>query len=62
LRDAVLQGDKALLDQVIWKVEEMNVPAADRLRQIADRYEYDLLLRWCNDASDAKTRMLEEHR
>ena len=62
LRDAVLQGDKALLDELIDKVEDTNGPAAHSLRQIADRYEYDLLLSWCNDASDAKTTMLGECR
>jgi PAS domain S-box-containing protein len=61
LHDAVLQGDKGLLDQLIRKVEEMNVPAAHSLQPIADRYEYDLLLRWFNDALEAKTRMLEEY-
>jgi PAS domain S-box-containing protein len=61
LRDAVLQGDKGLLDQLIRKVEEMNVPAARSLQPIADRYGYDLLLRWFDDALEAKAKMLEEY-
>jgi two-component system sensor histidine kinase/response regulator len=61
LRGAVLQGDKDLLDQLIRKVEEMNVPAAHCLQEIADRYEYDILVRWFDDASETGMPRAEEY-
>jgi two-component system sensor histidine kinase/response regulator len=61
LRGAVLQGDKDLLDQLIRKVEERNVPAAHCLQEIADRYEYDILVRWFDDASETGTPRPKEY-
>ena len=61
LRGAVLEGDKELLDRLIRKVEGINVPAARSLQQIADRYDYDILVRWFDDASETGTRRQEEY-
>jgi two-component system sensor histidine kinase/response regulator len=62
LRAAVLEGDKEVLDRLIRKVEGLNVPAARSLQQTADRYDYDILVRWFDDALETGARRQEEHR
>jgi hypothetical protein len=43
LHDAVQEGDKDRLDQLIRRVEEYDKQAAGRLKQLAENYEYDAL-------------------
>ncbi len=45
LHDAVLNGDKDRLDQLIQKVGEQDSRAARALKELADNYEYDALTR-----------------
>jgi len=55
LRDAVLNGEKDRLDRLIRSVEELDVPAARSLQEVADRYEYDVLEGWFAEAAEAGT-------
>ena len=48
---AVANGDKELLDQLILRVEERDLRAARALQEVADRYEYDVLARWFEEAT-----------
>ena len=51
IRDATLAGNKKLLDKLILKVSEMGDPeSAHALRELADRYEYDVLKRSLEEA------------
>ncbi len=43
--EAVLNGDKDRLDQLIRKVGELDMRAAKALKELADKYEYDALTR-----------------
>jgi hypothetical protein len=43
LRHAVLEGDKSRLDQLIQRVAERDKGAAQALKELADKYEYDAL-------------------
>jgi hypothetical protein len=45
LRDAVLNGENDQLDVLIEKVMEQDPPFARALRDLADKYEYDALIR-----------------
>jgi hypothetical protein len=45
LRNATLNGNKKLLDQLIVKVRETEDGAAQLLQELADKYEYDALTR-----------------
>jgi CheY-like chemotaxis protein len=45
LRDAVLNGENDQLDVLIGKVMEQDAPFAIALRDLADKYEYDALIR-----------------
>jgi PAS domain S-box-containing protein len=55
LREAVMHGEKDLLDQLIRKVEEFDARAAGSLQEVADRYEYDVLERWSAGTAEAGT-------
>jgi CheY-like chemotaxis protein len=51
IRDATLAGNKKLLDKLILKVSERGDPeSAHALRELADRYEYDVLTRSLEEA------------
>jgi CheY-like chemotaxis protein len=51
LRDAILSGDKKLLDKLILKVPETgNSESAHALQELADGYEYDALTRLLEEA------------
>jgi PAS domain S-box-containing protein len=52
MRDAVLHGDKDSLDQFIARSEELDGSAARWLQEVADRYEYDVLTRWFEEAAE----------
>jgi CheY-like chemotaxis protein len=54
-RDAVLNGEKDRLDQLIQRVEELDGRAARWLQEVADRYEYDVLARWFEEAAQTRT-------
>ncbi len=56
LRDAVLNGEKDRLDQLIQRVEELHARAARSLQDAANRYEYDVLARWFEEAAETRTR------
>ena len=43
--EAVLNGDKDRLDQLIRRVGEQDMRAAQALKELADKYEYDALTR-----------------
>ena len=43
MRDAVRNGQKDRLDQLIHRVEDLDARAAHSLREVADRYDYDTL-------------------
>jgi CheY-like chemotaxis protein len=43
--EAVLNGDKGRLDQLIRRVGELDMRAAQALKELADKYEYDALTR-----------------
>jgi two-component system, sensor histidine kinase len=45
LQEAVLNGDKDRLDQLIERVGEQDKRAAQALKELADKYEYDALTR-----------------
>jgi CheY-like chemotaxis protein len=45
LRDAVLNGENDQLDVLIEKVMEQDAPFARALRDLADKYEYDALIK-----------------
>jgi PAS domain S-box-containing protein len=51
LHDAVLNGDKGRLDQLIEKVAEQDTRAAQTLKELADTYDYDALTRLLEDTS-----------
>jgi PAS domain S-box-containing protein len=44
LRDAVLDGDKLRLDQLIERVAEHDATAAPALKDLGEKYEYDALM------------------
>ena len=50
--DAVMNGDKDRLDQLIARVEGLDARAARVLQEVADRYEYDVLTRWFEAAAE----------
>ena len=51
LREATLQGNKRLLDELIGKVVEAeDASCAHALRELADKYEYDTLARLLGEA------------
>ena len=51
LRDAILDGNKNLLNRLIVKVREtQDTVAAQALQELADRYEYDVLTRLLEEA------------
>ena len=51
LRDATLSGDKRRLDKLILKVRATGDHGSARvLRELADKYEYDVLKRMLEDA------------
>jgi CheY-like chemotaxis protein len=52
LRNAVLNGEKDRLDRLIRRVEQLDAPAARSLQEVADRYEYDILARWFEEAAE----------
>jgi CheY-like chemotaxis protein len=60
LSDAVMNGEKDRLDQLIQRVGERSAPAARSLQELADRYEYDTLARWFEETATAGTEMLLE--
>jgi hypothetical protein len=43
LQEAVLDGDKYRLDELLQKVEERAPQSAHSLQELADQYEYDAL-------------------
>jgi CheY-like chemotaxis protein len=45
MHDAVRNGDKERLDQLIQKVGEKDLGVAEALRELADKYDYDSLTR-----------------
>jgi PAS domain S-box-containing protein len=55
LRDAVRNGQKDRLDQLIHRVGELDIGAACSLQEAADRYDYDVLARWFEEAAESKT-------
>jgi CheY-like chemotaxis protein len=55
LRVAVLSGEKERLDQLIQRVETRDVRAARTLQDFANRYEYDVLTRWFEEAAEMRT-------
>ena len=55
LRDAVLHGEKDRLDDLIRRVAELDGRTARALQEVADRYEYDVLARWFEEAAENKT-------
>jgi CheY-like chemotaxis protein len=56
LRDATLNGNKRLLDELILKVGETDeAGCAPALQQLADKYEYDTLTRLLDEASGRET-------
>jgi CheY-like chemotaxis protein len=51
LLNATLNGNKKLLDQLILKVRETkDAEFAQALQELADKYEYDALTRWLEEA------------
>ena len=60
LSDAVLNGEKDLLDRLIRLVGQQHAQAARTLQEAADRYEYDVLARWFEEAAQAGTARLVE--
>jgi CheY-like chemotaxis protein len=51
LRDATLNGNKRLLDRLIRKVRESeNAGPANALQELADKYDYDALMRLLEEA------------
>jgi CheY-like chemotaxis protein len=51
LRDATLGGDKRLMNKLILRVRETgDADSAQALQGHADRYEYDILTRWLEEA------------
>jgi PAS domain S-box-containing protein len=60
LRDAVLYGQKDRLDQLIHRVEDLDARAARSLQEVADRYDYDVLGRWFEEAAETRTERPEE--
>ena len=50
LGDAILDGNKNLLDRLILKVRETDTVAAQALQELGDRYEYDFLTRLLEEA------------
>jgi hypothetical protein len=60
LRDAVLNGQKDRLDQLIHRVEDLDARAARALQELADRYDYDVLARWLEEAAEARTETYAE--
>jgi DNA-binding response OmpR family regulator len=55
VRNAVLNGEKDRLDRLIGRVAELDNSAARLLQEVADRYEYDVLARWVEDAAETGT-------
>ncbi len=54
MHDAVLNGDKDRLDQLIVRVEGINARTARSLHEVADKYEYDVLTRWFENTSETR--------
>ncbi len=52
LREAVLNGEKDRLDEFIRRVAELDPRAARSLQEASDRYEYDILARWFEEAAE----------
>jgi PAS domain S-box-containing protein len=50
--DAVRNGDKDRLDQLIQRVREQGIEAAQALQELADKYEYDSLTRLLEDVRE----------
>jgi len=59
LHEAVLSGEKDLLDQLIRAVGKLDARAARALQKVADEYEYDTLARWFEEAAEARVREAE---
>jgi len=59
LLEAVLNGEKDLLDQLIRAVGQLDARAARSLQKAADEYEYDTLARWFEEAAQARVREAE---
>jgi PAS domain S-box-containing protein len=53
LRHAVRNGENDRLDALIGKVMEQDAPFAGALRDLADKYEYDALIRLLEEATHA---------
>ncbi len=45
MSEAVSNGDKDRLEQLIQKVGEQDLQAAQAMKELADKYEYDALTR-----------------
>jgi len=52
LREAVLNGEKDRLDELIQRAAELDPRAAHSLQEASDRYEYDILARWFEEAAE----------
>jgi hypothetical protein len=50
LQQAVGNGEKGVLDELIGKTAELDKAAARVLRQLADKYEYDALTNLLEEA------------
>jgi CheY-like chemotaxis protein len=51
MREAIVHGDKALLDKLIQTIEERgDAQSATALRELADLYQYDRLTEWLEKA------------
>jgi PAS domain S-box-containing protein len=51
MREAIVHGDKARLDGLISTIEERgDAQTAKALRELADRYQYDRLIEWLENA------------
>jgi PAS domain S-box-containing protein len=55
LHDAVRNGQKDRLDELIQRIETLDTRAARSLQEVADRYEYDVLAGWFEQAAQTRT-------